>query len=107
MSCCSDHVRIFFQMETELYRFHTVCNIWQSSFLNELKNLFLATGKLEDICLGLGANAAHVRTIDSLPKNIEQMKNLFREEINYNGLSVIISRRECIQTARRHASAKK
>ncbi|MDE6805437.1 MAG: indolepyruvate ferredoxin oxidoreductase, partial [Muribaculaceae bacterium] len=65
------------------------------------------TGKLEDICLGLGANAAHVRTIDSLPKNIEQMKNLFREEINYNGLSVIISRRECIQTARRHASAKK
>ena len=65
------------------------------------------TGKLEDICLGLGANAAHVRTIDSLPKNIEQMKDLFREEINYNGLSVIISRRECIQTARRHASAKK
>lgn len=65
------------------------------------------TGKLEDICLGLGAAPEHVRTIDSLPKNIEQMKALFREEINYKGLSVIISRRECIQTARRHASAKK
>ncbi len=65
------------------------------------------TGKLEDICLGLGAHPDHVRTIDSLPKNHDEMMNLFREEINYPGLSVVISRRECIQTARRHASAKK
>ncbi|MDE5664141.1 MAG: indolepyruvate ferredoxin oxidoreductase [Muribaculaceae bacterium] len=65
------------------------------------------TGKLEDICRGLGADPAHVRTIDALPKNVEQMKALFREEIDYPGLSVIVSRRECIQTARRHASAKK
>ena len=65
------------------------------------------TGKLEDICMGLGASKEHVRTIESLPKNIEEMKKLFREEINYPGLSVIISRRECIQTARRHVSEKK
>lgn len=65
------------------------------------------TGKLEDICLGLGLDRAHLRTIESLPKNVEEMKKLFREEIEYRGLSVIISRRECIQTARRHASAKK
>ena len=32
---------------------------------------------------------------------------MFKEEIEYKGLSVIVSRRECIQTARRHASAKK
>ncbi|MDE6811371.1 MAG: indolepyruvate ferredoxin oxidoreductase [Muribaculaceae bacterium] len=65
------------------------------------------TGKLEDICLGLGVDPEHCRTIDSLPKNVEQMKDLFRKEIEYPGLSVIISRRECIQTARRHAGAKK
>lgn len=65
------------------------------------------TGKLEDICRGLGAKPEHVRTIDSLPKNVEEMKKLFKEEIDYPGLSVIISRRECIQTARRHAAAKK
>lgn len=65
------------------------------------------TGKLEDICLGLGAKPEHVRTIDSHPKNIEEMKKMFKEEIDYPGLSVIISRRECIQTARRHAAAKK
>ncbi len=65
------------------------------------------TGKLEDICLGLGAAPEHVRTIDSLPKNHDEMVALFKEEIEYPGLSVIISRRECIQTARRHASSKK
>lgn len=65
------------------------------------------TGKIEDICLGLGADPAHVRTIDSLPKNVDEMKRLFKEEIEHHGLSVIVSRRECIQTARRHASQKK
>lgn len=65
------------------------------------------TGKLEDICLGLGVDKAHLRTIEALPKKVEEMKTLFREEIEYRGLSVIISRRECIQTARRHASQKK
>lgn len=65
------------------------------------------TGKLEEICLGLGVPKDHLRTIESLPKNVEDMKKLFREEIEHRGLSVIISRRECIQTARRHASAKK
>ena len=61
------------------------------------------TGKLEEICLGLGAAPEHVRTIDSLPKNHDDMVAMFRQEIDYKGLSVIISRRECIQTARRHA----
>ena len=65
------------------------------------------TGKLEEICLGIGVDPKHLRTIEALPKNVEEMKKLFREEIEYDGLSVIISRRECIQTARRHASAKK
>lgn len=60
------------------------------------------TGKLEDICLGMGVPKDHLRTIESLPKNVEEMKKLFREEIEHHGLSVIISRRECIQTARRH-----
>ena len=62
------------------------------------------TGKLEDICIGLGAPKDHVRTIESLPRNVEEMKKLFREEIEHKGLSVIISRRECIQTARRKKS---
>ncbi len=65
------------------------------------------TGKLESICLGLGADPDHVRTITSLPKNLGEMKALFKSEIDYPGLSVIVSRRECIQVARRHATQKK
>ncbi|MBD5225487.1 MAG: indolepyruvate ferredoxin oxidoreductase [Bacteroidales bacterium] len=64
------------------------------------------TGKLEDICLGLGLDPAHLHTIDSLPKKVEEMRELFAREFAYEGLSVIVSRRECIQTARRHAKAK-
>ena len=61
------------------------------------------TGKLEDICLGLGASPEHVHTIDSHPRNHDEMVALFRTEFDHNGLSVIVSRRECIQTAKRHA----
>lgn len=64
------------------------------------------TGKLEDICLGIGVNPDHLQTITSHPNNIEDMKKLFKKEIDYPGLSVIISRRECIQTARRKAKSK-
>ncbi len=61
------------------------------------------TGKLEQICLGLGVDPAHLHTIDSLPKTVEEMKSLFLSEFEHKGLSVIVARRECIQTARRHA----
>ncbi|MDE6489866.1 MAG: indolepyruvate ferredoxin oxidoreductase, partial [Muribaculaceae bacterium] len=65
------------------------------------------TGKLEEICRGLGADPAHVRTIDAHPRKHDEMMAMIRSEVDYPGLSVIVSRRECIQTARRHASAKK
>ncbi len=61
------------------------------------------TGKLRDICLGLGADPDHVIEAESLPRNVAALTEMFRREIDHNGLSVIISARECIQTARRHA----
>ena len=61
------------------------------------------TGKLEEICLGIGVQPDHLKTITSHPNNLETMKGIFKNEIDYHGLSVIISRRECIQTARRKA----
>lgn len=61
------------------------------------------TGRFESICKGLGVAEEHVRVVVPLPKNMEEMKDIIRQEINHNGVSVIIPRRECIQTARRHA----
>ncbi len=62
------------------------------------------TGKIEEICLGLGVNPDHLHTIDSLPKNHDEMVKLFKNVIDHKGLSVVVSRRECIQTARRHGA---
>ena len=64
------------------------------------------TGRLEEICKGLGVEPEHIRTIIPLPKNYQEMEKVIDEEINYSGVSVIICRRECIQTAKRHAAAK-
>ena len=64
------------------------------------------TGKIEDICRGVGVKPEHVRVVVPLPKNMEEIKSILREEIEYKGVSVIIPRRECIQTAKRHAKAR-
>ena len=51
--------------------------------------------------LGLGVEPEHVRVVVPLPKNMEEITRTIREEIEYNGVSVIIPRRECIQTLNR------
>ena len=55
------------------------------------------TGKLEAICQGVGVNPEHIRVMEPLKKNMAQMEAIIREEIEYNGVSVLIPRRECIQ----------
>jgi len=65
------------------------------------------TGRLEQICEGLGVEKEHIRVVVPLPKNMEEIKAALREEIDYNGVSVVIARRECIQTLKRHLKANK
>jgi len=54
------------------------------------------TGRLDQICLGLGVEKEHVREMKPLKKNHDDMVNLIKEELEYQGVSVIISKRECI-----------
>lgn len=65
------------------------------------------TGRLEQICYGVGVPQEHVRVVVPLPKNMEEIKQVLREEIDYPGTSVVIARRECIQTLKRHLKAAK
>jgi indolepyruvate ferredoxin oxidoreductase alpha subunit len=60
-----------------------------------------ATDRLESICQGLGVEKNHIRVIVPLKKNHEENTAVIREELEYKGVSVIIARRECIQTATR------
>ena len=64
------------------------------------------TSKYEGICRGLGVEPDHIKVVVPLPKNMDEIENIIRQEINYNGVSVIIPRRECIQTLRRHSRQK-
>ena len=65
------------------------------------------TNKFEAICLGLGLAPEHVRVVVPLPKNMEEITRIIREEIEYKGVSVIIPRRECMQTLQRKLRNKK
>ncbi len=60
------------------------------------------TGRLEAICLGLGVEPEHLHVVVPLAKNHEQIREVLRREIDYRGVSVIIPRRECIQTLKRN-----
>ena len=63
--------------------------------------------KYEAICLGLGVEPEHLHVVVPLPKNMEEITTVIRKEVAYKGLSVIIPRRECIQTFARKQKAKK
>lgn len=66
------------------------------------------TNRFEQICLGLGVEPEHLHVVVPLPKNMDEIRKVLRDEVNYKGVSVIIPRRECIQThARKLRQAKK
>ena len=55
-----------------------------------------ATGKVAEICKGLGVDPEHIHVIKPLRKNHEENTEIFRKELAYQGVSVIIPTRECI-----------
>ena len=58
-------------------------------------------GRVEDICKGLGVAPEHIRIITPLPNQHEANVKTIREELEFRGPSVVVARRECIQTLRR------
>jgi indolepyruvate ferredoxin oxidoreductase, alpha subunit len=61
-----------------------------------------AFGKIEDICKGIGVAEEHIIILNPSPKNHEENLEIMKRELDYQGVSVIIPRRECIQTATRN-----
>ena len=60
------------------------------------------TSKYEAICTGIGVDPEHVRVVVPSPANMPEITRILKEEIEYKGVSVIIPRRECMQTLQRH-----
>jgi len=60
-----------------------------------------ALNKINSICIGLGVEPEHIREVLPIPRNHEDFVKVLQEEIAYKGVSVIIPRRECLQTIKR------
>jgi indolepyruvate ferredoxin oxidoreductase, alpha subunit len=57
-----------------------------------------ALDRIEAICKGVGVEENHIRVLKPLRKQHEDNTKVILEELEYDGVSVIIARRECIQT---------
>jgi indolepyruvate ferredoxin oxidoreductase alpha subunit len=66
-----------------------------------------ATNRLLDICRGLGVEEEHLRQMNPLKKHHEENIKMVADELAFDGVSVIIAQRECIQTASRQVRSKK
>ncbi|MFH0759647.1 MAG: thiamine pyrophosphate-dependent enzyme [Bacteroidota bacterium] len=60
-----------------------------------------ATNRLVEICTGIGVEPAHIRIMNPLRKHHDENREIISEELAFEGVSVIIAQRECIQTAKR------
>ncbi len=55
-----------------------------------------AQGRIEALCLAVGVEEDHIHTLKPLRKNHEENTQILIKELAYQGVSVIIPRRECI-----------
>lgn len=58
-----------------------------------------ATDRLYQICKGLGVEEEHIVELNPLRKHHDENRERIATELAHEGVSVILSRRECIQTA--------
>ena len=65
-----------------------------------------ATGRIEAICKGIGVEEDHIRVLKPLKIHHEENVRILKEELEYPGVSVVIPRRECIQTLNRRMREK-
>jgi indolepyruvate ferredoxin oxidoreductase alpha subunit len=65
-----------------------------------------AFGRLEEICKGIGVEEEHIHILKPLKKYHDENVSIIKQELEYKGVSVIIPRRECIQTLSRRMKNK-
>ncbi len=63
-------------------------------------------GRLEGICYGIGVEKEHLHVIRPLRKFHEENLEIMRKELAYDGVSVIIPRRECVITLDKKVKAR-
>ncbi len=60
-----------------------------------------ASGRIEELCKAAGVDPEHIIELNPSPKYHQENMEAIKRELDYRGVSVIVPRRECIQTAAR------
>ena len=60
-----------------------------------------SSDRIKEAVLGLGVEPEHCVEFTPLPKHHDENVEVIRREVEYRGVSVIIPRRECVQTLKR------
>ncbi len=66
-----------------------------------------AKGIIEKVCLAVGVEPEHLHIINPVKKNHDEMVKLIKDELAYQGVSVIVPRRICVQKNRRDIKVRK
>jgi len=61
-----------------------------------MQDTIMTSPMIKNIVLACGVDPSHLRELKVLPKNHDENTKIIKEEIDYKGLSVIITLRECI-----------
>jgi indolepyruvate ferredoxin oxidoreductase alpha subunit len=61
----------------------------------------LANTHLKDLLLGIGVDPDHLHVFFAHPRKVDEHAEVIRKEIEYDGLSVVVMVRECLEHARR------
>jgi len=61
-----------------------------------MQDTIMTSPMIKNIVLACGVNPEHLKELKVLPKNHDENTRIIKEEIDYEGLSVIITLRECI-----------
>ncbi|MDC7227575.1 MAG: thiamine pyrophosphate-dependent enzyme [Spirochaetales bacterium] len=64
----------------------------------------MPSSRLKTLIEGIGIEAGHIKTIIPLKKHHAENVEIFKTEMNYQGISVIIALRECLETAKKKKS---
>ena len=73
---------------------------WQ--VMPDYYNDTMSTGEtLDQLILGSGVDTEHLRIISPTPRNHDDNVEIMREELAYDGPSVIIARRSCLESIKR------
>jgi indolepyruvate ferredoxin oxidoreductase alpha subunit len=65
----------------------------------------IPSDRLAALILGLGVRAGHLLELESKRQLVEENAARLKKEIEYRGLSVVIFRRECLESARKRRAA--